>query len=248
MAEFLFRRNVVLEALRGHRRQLHQLWLRNGQTKAQTAPFLSLAKTRQLPVHYADKQQLSQMVGDASHQGVVLEAEPFPYSNIDEIMALASERQEAPLLLMLDLVQGPQNIGMLLRTAEACGAHGVILQERRAPDITPHVVAFSAGASEHLLIAKEVNLVQAIQQLKERDIWIAGLDTGEDAQLLGQIDLNRSLALVVGHEGEGLRRLVRQRCDFILALPMRGMVESLNAAVSGSIALYAAWQARGFTQ
>jgi 23S rRNA (guanosine2251-2'-O)-methyltransferase len=112
--------------------------------------------------------------------------------------------------------------------------------------VTPHTVTYSAGATEHLLIAQVTNLVQTITELKERDIWIVGLDIGEDAKALGDLDLNMALGLVVGHEGEGLRRLVRQRCDWLLRLPMRGRVESLNAAVAGSIALYAVWQARGF--
>ncbi len=246
MPEYLFRRNVVWEALRGKRRQLRQLWLKKGEAKAQTAPLEAAAHQRGIPVRYADKQELTRLAGDNSHQGVVLEAEPFPYASLEEMLDLAVQRGERPFLLILDLVQGPQNIGMLLRTAEACGVHGVIMQERRAPDITPHVVAFAAGATEHLLIAQETNLVQAIQWLQQRNVWMVGLDTGADAQLLGNLDLNMSLALVVGHEGEGVRRLVREKCDFILQLPMRGQVESLNAAASGSIALYAAWQARGF--
>ena len=246
MPEYLFRRNVVWEALRGKRRQLRQLWLKKGEAKAQTAPLEAVARQRGIPVRYADKQELTRLAGDNSHQGVVLEAEPFPYARLEEMLDLAVQRGERPFLLILDLVQGPQNIGLLLRTAEACGVHGIIMQERRAPDITPHVAAFAAGATEHLLIAQETNLVQAIQWLQQRNVWIVGLDTGAEAQLLGKIDLNMSLALVVGHEGEGLRRLVREKCDFILWLPMRGQVESLNAAVSGSIALYAAWQSRGF--
>lgn len=246
MPEYLFRRNVVREALRGERRQLRQLWLRKGEPQAEIAPLEAAARQRGLPIRYADKQELTRLAGDNSHQGVVLEAEPFPYASLEEILGLAAQREECPLLLLLDLVQGPQNVGMLLRTAEACGVHGVVMQERRAPDVTPHVAAFAAGATEHLLIARETNLVQAMQWLKQRNVWIVGLDTGPDAHLLGNLNLNMSLALVVGHEGEGLRRLVREKCDFILQLPMRGQLESLNAAVSGSIALYAAWQARGF--
>lgn len=246
MVEYLFRRNVVREALRGERRHLRQLWLKRGESKAEMAPLEAAARQRGLPVRYTDKQELTRLAGDNSHQGVVLEAEPFPYASLEEMLDLAAQREERPFLLILDLVQGPQNIGVLLRTAEACGVHGVIIQERRAPDVTPHVVAFAAGATEHLLIARETNLVQAIQWLQQRNVWVVGLDTGPDAQLLGNLDLHMSLALVVGHEGEGLRRLVREKCDFILQLPMRGQVESLNAAASGSIALYAAWQARGF--
>lgn len=244
--EYLFRRNATLEALRANRRQLHQLWLQEGQPKKQFADLEKAARQRDLPIHYTSKHQLGLLAGDSSHQGVVLEAEPYPYAEPEEMLQLAHQQHEKPFLLVLDLVQGPQNIGMLLRTAEACGVHGVILQDRRAPEITPEMVAFSAGASEHLLIAKVTNLVQTLQWLKNQNVWTVGLDVGEDARGLGTHDLNIPIALIVGHEGDGLRRLVRESCDLILKLPMRGRVESLNAAVSGSVALYAAWQARGF--
>jgi 23S rRNA (guanosine2251-2'-O)-methyltransferase len=186
------------------------------------------------------------MARDSKHQGVALEVGPYPYSDVESMLELANERGERPFLLLLDLLHGPQNIGSLLRTAEICGVHGVILQDRRAPDITPSVVQYSAGAAEHLLIAQVTNLVQTIKQLQENDVWIAGMDLVETAQPLGQIDLDRALGIVVGHEGSGLRRLVGENCDFLIKLPQRGHVESLNAAVAGSILVYAAWQARGF--
>ena len=185
-------------------------------------------------------------MNDGSHQGVVIEVGPYEYSSVEEILDRAGSRGEPPFLLILDLLHGPQNIGMLLRAAEACGVHGVILQDRRAPDITPQTVIYSAGAAEHLHIAQVTNLVQTLKKLQENDIWIAGLDVDERAQLLGQVDLNLPLGIVVGHEGSGLRRLVRENCDFLVELPMRGAVGSLNAATAGAVALYMAWQARGF--
>ncbi len=247
MPDYLYRRNVVLEALRGERRGLRRLWLQDGLGRQHVGSLEAAATARGLPVERVDKGRLSRLAGDTSHQGTVLEADAYPYATLPEILDRAVQRGEPPLILLLDLVQGPQNVGVLLRTAEACGVHGVVMQARRAPDVTPSVVAFAAGATEHLLIAQETNLNQAIEWLRSRNVWVAGLDTGPDAQPLGQVDLDRSLALVVGHEGEGLRRLVRDRCDFIVALPMRGQVASLNAAAAGSIALYAAWAARGYS-
>ena len=147
-------------------------------------------------------------------------------------------------MLLLDLLHGPQNIGSLLRTAEICGVHGVIIQDRRAPDITPSVVIYSAGAAEHLHVAQVTNLVDVMRQLKEEDVWLVGMDLSDEAQPLHQIDLNMSIGIVVGHEGQGMRRLVRETCDLRITLPMRGHVLSLNVATAGSIALYAAWQAR----
>jgi 23S rRNA (guanosine2251-2'-O)-methyltransferase len=244
VSERLFRRNTVLEALQGERRQLRKLWLQDGLRMEKI--FLAAAEASGVPVEMVGKAQLTRMAGDSSHQGVLLEAGPYPYSDLEEILGLAEERGEPPLLLLLDLLQGPQNIGTLLRAAEACGVHGVLVQDRRAPEITPRVVMFSAGAAEHLLIAQVTNLARTIDDLKAADIWIAGLDMVDEAQLLGQIDLNMPLGVVVGHEGVGLRRLVRERCDFLVKLPMRGRVASLNAATAGSVVLYAAWEARGY--
>lgn len=244
--DLLYRRNPVLEAVRGGRRELHRLWLQRDGRDEQLEAIQSEARQRGVAVSYAGKQKLNNLVQDGSHQGVVLETGPYPYSSLKEILLYAANEGERPFLLLLDLLHGPQNIGALLRTAEICGVHGVIIQDRRAPDITPAVVIHSAGAAEHLRVAQVTNLVHTMRRLKEEDVWLVGLDVDEDAQGLDSIDLNMSLGIVVGHEGQGMRRLVRETCDFLLCLPMRGRVASLNAAIAGSIALYQAWQARGF--
>ena len=250
--EALVRRHPVLEALRARRRMLHRLYVERerGAAERDLQPILAAAKAAGVAVTSLDRRALDQLAqrhaADGKHQGVLLEVGPYPYAEVDEMLGLAELRGERPLLLLLDLLHGPQNIGALLRTAEACGVHGVILQDRRAPEITPSVVQFAAGATEHLLIAKVTNLAQTMRELKAAGVWLAGMDLDETAEAVGQVDLDRALGIVVGHEGEGLRRLVRERCDFLIRLPMRGQVESLNAAVAGSILLYIAWQARGF--
>lgn len=205
-----------------------------------------MARSRGVPIERTEKGELSRLAGDSGHQGVVLEVGPYRYSELDDVLDLAGERGELPFLLLFDLLHGPQNIGALLRAAEACGVHGIIIQDRRAPDITPSVVMYSAGATEHLHIVQVTNLVRTIRWLKEAEIWIVGLDLSEESIPLGQIDLDMALGIVIGHEGSGLRRLVRENCDFLLKLPMRGQIESLNAATAGAIVLYAAWQARDF--
>ncbi len=247
MTEYLIRRNTVLEALRGYRREIFCLWLQAGSDKKVSRPLLTAAQDRHIPIKTADKAKLSQLAGDGSHQGVVLEVGPYAYAGVEEMLALAQTRGERPFLLLLDLLHGPQNIGTLLRTAEIVGVHGVILPDRRAPDITTAVTQFSAGATEHLLIAQVTNLVQVIKQLQANDVWIVGLDLTEGAQPLPDVDLNMAIGIVVGHEGEGMRRLVRESCDIRLKLPQKGQVASLNAAVAGSVVLYQAWQARRFT-
>lgn len=246
MSEFLIRRNPVLEALRANRRTIHRLILQDKLDRKLAHPFLQLAKKNRVEVQTMPKQRLGQLVQDASHQGMALEVDAYPYVQMEEMLQLARTRQERPFLLLLDLLHGPQNIGSLLRTAEICGVHGVVMQDRRAPDITTAVSQYSAGAAEHLLIAQETNLVQAIHYLQKNDIWIIGLDLADDAQSVAQVNLDRAAGIVVGHEGNGMRRLVRQACDIRLKLPQKGHVESLNAAVAGSILLYATWQARGF--
>ncbi len=242
--EYLYRRNVVLESLRAGKRSLFKLWLQQGVRQEQEV--IHLARSLNVQIETTDKQKLSELAGDKGHQGLVLETGPYPYSSLEEILELAHHRGERPFLLLFDLLHGPQNIGTLLRTAEACGVHGIIMQDRRAPDITPSVVVYSAGAAEHLLIAVVTNLSRTIEQLKQEGVWIVGLDLGEDALDLQSVDLDVPLGVVIGHEGQGLRRLVRERCDYLVKLPMRGQVASLNAATAGAVMLYEAWQARGF--
>ncbi|MDJ0755985.1 MAG: 23S rRNA (guanosine(2251)-2'-O)-methyltransferase RlmB [Ardenticatenaceae bacterium] len=246
MSEFLIRRNPVLEALRGRRRPLYRLWVQKDGPSKLLRPILQQAHQVNIEVREVGKQKLGNLCQSGDHQGVVLEAGGYRYAEISDMLALAESKNEQPFILIFDLVQGTYNVGTLLRSADVCGVHGVIMQTRRAPDINPTIVQHSQGATEHLHIAQVTNLSQAIGELKGQDIWVAGLDIDEGGYSWGEIDLNRPLALVVGHEGEGLRRRVREQCDFIFRLPMKGHVDSLNAAVAGSVALYAAWQARQF--
>jgi 23S rRNA (guanosine2251-2'-O)-methyltransferase len=245
MREFIFGRNPVYEVIHAGRRQVYNLQVAEGaQEKGRLAQTLAEAARRGIPVRRVPRARLDHESN--SHQGVAAEVEEYPYVNLEDVLALAEERSEPPLILLLDIIQNPQNLGTLLRTAEAVGVHGVILPERRGVGITPAVVNASAGASEHMLVAV-MNLARAIQALKEREVWIVGLEGTPEARLPGEVDLSGPLGLVIGNEGEGMRRLVRQSCDFLLRLPMRGKIESLNAAVAGSIALYMAWQARNYS-
>jgi 23S rRNA (guanosine2251-2'-O)-methyltransferase len=177
-------------------------------------------------------------------QGVALETGDYIYASAEDILRLARTRNEAPFLLLLDHLQDPQNFGTLMRTAEAMGVHGIVIPERRAVAVTPAVSNASAGAVEHMLITKVVNLNRTIDELKERNIWVFGLDGSAETPLIAQANFKGALALVVGSEGEGLSRLTREKCDFLVRIPMHGQIESLNAAVAGSIALYLARQAR----
>ncbi len=245
MAELLYGRNAVREALRARRRQLHRLTISSGvQPTGVIAEIVRLAEEASVPVQRSERQVLDRQLREVNHQGVMLETGPYPYVELEQCLAAAQERKEPALLLLLDHLQDPQNVGTLLRTAEVVGAHGVALPGRRAAEITPAVVNASSGASEHLRVVLVVNLVQTMAELQQAGVWVVGLEHDPAAQELDQADLCMPLALVVGAEGAGLARLVRERCDFLVRLSMAGQVASLNAAVAGSIALYNAWRQR----
>lgn len=244
MREWIGGRNAVYETLRAGRRQFFKLQIADGaQEKGRLAEIIQNASEQRIPVERVARARLDALA--SGHQGVALEASQYPYSTLADILDLAVQLKEPPFILILDTLQDPQNLGTLLRTAEAVGVHGVLLPLRRTVTVTPAVVNASSGASEHLLIAQS-NLAQAIQTLKESDIWVTGLEGGSTALDIDQVRLDGPLALVVGNEGEGMRQLVRESCDVLMRLPMRGQVASLNAAVAGSVALYLAWQRRKF--
>jgi 23S rRNA (guanosine2251-2'-O)-methyltransferase len=178
---------------------------------------------------------------------VALEVSNYPYVEVAAILKWARKLEEQPFVLALDHLQDPHNLGALLRTAEVAGIHGAIIPGRRAVEVTPAVVSASAGASEHVRVARVTNLAQTFESLKNDGLWIIGLENHPDALPYHQVDLNLPLILVVGAEDKGLSRLVRERCDVLLRLPVRGQIESLNASVAGGIALYAALAARGFS-
>jgi len=242
MKEWITGKNPVYEVFHAKRRQPFRLWVAMGlQQKGRIIEIFRLATERKIPVDWVPRVKLDEL--SDSHQGIALEVSSYPYSSVDEILEIATRRVEPHFILVLDLIQNPQNLGVLLRTAEAVGIHGVLIPLARAAMVTPAVVTASSGACEHLLIAP-INLSQAITRLKEADTWVIGLEGTPTNQPLDKVDLDRPIALVVGNEGEGMRPLVRRSCDLLASLPMRGKVKSLNAAVAGSIALYMALQAR----
>jgi 23S rRNA (guanosine2251-2'-O)-methyltransferase len=243
MKEFIYSRNAVYETLRARRRDIFKLQIAEGaQEKGRLADILKMAKDRRIPVEKVQRARLDKF--HQNHQGVVAEVNGYIYSDVVEILDHASQKNEQPFILLLDSLNDPQNFGTLLRTAEVVGVHGVIIPLAHTVEVTPAVVNASSGASEHLRIVRS-NLAQTIDSLKAENVWIVGLD--ENGETIGektQRHLTGSVGLVVGSEGEGIRQLIRSKCDIVLKLPMRGQVESLNAAVAGSVALYLAYLAR----
>ena len=243
MPEYIWGRNPVLETLHSIR-QVKKILLVEGQRESPPiAAIIHEAERRQVPIEFVPRARLDQLSKGAVHQGSVALVEERRYTDLDEILASAIRKQEPPFLLLLDAIQDVNNLGSLLRTAEAAGVHGVIIPEHRAAEINATVIKTSAGATEHLLIAQEQNLTRTIDYLKSQNIWVAGL-AGEGNTFYTEANLTGPLALVVGNEGKGISRLVREHCDLLMKLPMHGYINSLNAAVAGSIALYEALRQR----
>ncbi len=234
----------MYEILRAGRRRVHRILLGEGiQRRGRVAWITEHAVASGIPLESAPRARLERLVPGSG--AVVAEVEPYPYVSPADVLDRAREAGEPALVLALDVLQDPQNLGTLLRTAEAVGVHGVLLPRHGSVGITAAVVGASAGACEHLLVARD-NLARCLGWLKENGLWVVGLEASPQAFLLDDVDLSLPLVLVVGSEGEGMRKLVRQHCDYLARLPMRGRVESLNAAVAGSLALYAIWAARGY--
>ncbi|HTO99953.1 MAG TPA: 23S rRNA (guanosine(2251)-2'-O)-methyltransferase RlmB [Anaerolineales bacterium] len=243
MRELIYGRNAVYETLRAARREVFSVQLADGVKPAgRIVDIMELAAGSSIPARLLPRAKLDKL--NANHQGVALEVGEYRYSDVIDILEEAGRRKEKPFVLVIDALQDPQNFGSLLRTAEAAGVHGVVIPLARAVGVTPAVVNASSGASEHLHIA-QANLSQAIDALKESDVWIVGLDqAGQPIDDKADRHLSGAVALVVGSEGEGLHQLTRKKCDVLLKLPMKGRIESLNAAVAGSVALYLAMLAR----
>ncbi len=205
--------------------------------------LVAQASSRGIVAQQVGRAILDQAARGGNHQGIAAELPDRAEASLEEALELAQGRGEPPLLLLLDHLQDPQNFGTLLRTADAAGVHGVVFPEHRAAGVTPAVVRASAGAIEHLLVINAGNLVQAIEELQRKRVWVVGLDQ-EAEQPFWEMDASLPLALVVGSEGSGLSRLAKKRCDFLVRIPSRGRVASLNAAVAGSIVLYDVWRRR----
>ena len=237
MKEFIYSRNAVYEALRAKRRQFFSIEIAEGaQEKGKLAEIVKLAGQHKIKVNRVSRGRLDKI--HQNHQGVIAEVSGYPYADVTDIIEHAKD--EPPFVLLLDSLQDPQNFGTLIRTAEAVGVHGIIIPLARSVEVTPAAVNASSGASEHMLIAKS-NLSQAMDALRDADIWLVGLDQAGAEVEANSRHLKGALGLVVGSEGEGIHELTRKKCDIVLKLPMKGQIESLNAAVAGSVALYLAY-------
>jgi 23S rRNA (guanosine2251-2'-O)-methyltransferase len=230
--------NPVRELLRAGGEGLSELWIAEGGARERALSELSrLARRARAKVRTAPRQKLDRLAGAPAHQGVVAVVSDYRYRDLEELLAVAAGTGEAPLLVVLDGIEDPQNLGAIIRSAHALGAHGVVLPRDRAAGISPAAAKASAGAVEHCPVARVVNLTQALERLKERGIWSVAT-AADAARDLSEVDLTGPLALVVGSEGKGIRPLVRRTCDDVARIPMAGRVASLNASAAAAIGLY----------
>ena len=234
-------RNPIIEALKNNR-PIEKIMVNKASKEGSIKKILAMAKENRVIIQEVDRHKLDEMSESHAHQGVIAITSDYRYYDLDEILEIPRQKGEDPFFIILDGITDPHNLGSIIRTADAVGAHAVIIPKRRSVQITPIVAKASAGAVEYLPVCKVTNIVNTIKTLKENGLWIAAVDM--DGQTFYQQNLGGPLGLVVGSEGEGISRLVKQNCDFTVSMPMSGNVTSLNASVAGGILLYEVYRQR----
>ncbi|WP_187116286.1 23S rRNA (guanosine(2251)-2'-O)-methyltransferase RlmB [Kurthia massiliensis] len=239
--EMIAGKNPVLEALRSTR-DINKIWIAEGVKKSSITELLDMAKERKIVVQFAPKQKLDKLSSE-HHQGVVASVAAYNYAELDDIFKIAEERGEDPFIIILDELEDPHNLGSIMRTADAVGAHGIIIPRRRSVTLTAVVAKASTGAIEYIPTVRVNNLSQTVDELKERGVWIAGTDA-KGSQDYRRMDATLPLAVIIGSEGRGMSRILTEKCDFLYNLPMVGHVTSLNASVAASLLMYEVYRKR----
>ncbi|MDB5055577.1 MAG: methyltransferase [Bacilli bacterium] len=234
--EYIGGKHPILEAMRAGR-TINKIWIADNAQKHYSLPIIAEAKALGILVQTADRRKIDQMVEGVQTQGVAAQVAAYDYVEVDDILQRAREKEQEPFILILDEIEDPHNLGSILRSADCTGVHGVIIPKRRSVGLTATVAKTSAGAIEYVPVAKVTNIAQTIDLLKEKGVWIAGAD-GDAKQNVYQADLNMPLAIVIGNEGNGIGRLIKEKCDFLVKLPMAGQINSLNASVAASVLMY----------
>jgi 23S rRNA (guanosine2251-2'-O)-methyltransferase len=239
--EYIVGKNPVIEALRSER-DINKILIAEGSQRGQMQQITQLAKEANVIVQFVPKKKIDQISGE-NHQGVLAYIAAYQYAEIDDLFAAAEKKNEPPFFLLLDEIEDPHNLGSIMRTADAAGAHGIIIPKRRAVGLTATVAKASTGAIEYIPVVRVTNMARTIEELKERGVWIAGTDASgkEDYR---QFDSTIPLGLVIGSEGKGMGRLIRDKCDFLIHLPMVGKVTSLNASVAAALLMYEVYRKR----
>jgi len=229
-------KHPVLEALRSGR-ELNKIWIAEGAQKNATSSIIAEAKKQGVILQVVDKRKLDQLAPGLNHQGIVAQAAAADYVELEDLLEIPGQRGETPFFIILDEIEDSHNLGSILRTAECTGVHGVIIPKRRSVGLTATVLKTSAGAAEHVPVARVTNLAQSIERMKEQGIWVAGADVAANADVYKQ-SFDMPLALVIGNEAKGIGRLIKEKCDFLVKLPMAGQLNSLNASVAAGVLMY----------
>ncbi len=243
MSDKIYGRKPVLELLRSGNRTIHHIHILTGAKDDTIYTIEAQAKAQGIPVSSESKHKLDQLVGHDKHQGVVASCAGFEYASVRDLIDAAQAKGENLLVVALDELEDPQNLGAILRTCEAAGVHGVLIPRNRTATVNPTVVKVSAGAADNVLIAQESNINEALRKLKDAGAWVVGADAEAETEI-HQYDFSRPTVIVIGSEGKGLRRLVREHCDTMVKIPMYGKVSSLNASVSAALLIYEAVRRR----
>jgi len=228
-------RNAIIEAFRAGK-TIDKLFVLDGCHDGPVSTIIREAKKRDTIINYVSKERLDSMSATKKHQGVIAYAAAYEYAEIEDVFKIAEEKGEAPFVIILDNIEDPHNLGAIIRTANLAGAHGVIIPKRRAVGLTATVARTSAGALNYTPVVKVTNISNTIEELKERGMWFVCADMG--GEVMYNLDLKGSIGLVVGNEGEGVSRLVKEKCDFIVSIPMKGNIDSLNASVAAGVLAY----------
>ena len=236
-------RNAVLELLETGK-DINKIFIANGEKHGSINKIISIAKERKIVIVEVDRAKLNQMAMSDNHQGVIAIVPPFDYCEVEDILEEANKKQEKPFILILDGIEDPHNLGSVIRTAETAGVHGIIIPKRRAATVNSTVYKVSAGAVEHMKIARVNNLNETIKYLKDNDIWVCGTDMDAKNYYYNE-KFDGPIAIVIGSEGFGMSRLVKENCDFLVKIPMKGKITSLNASVSAGIVMYEVVKQRG---
>ncbi|MFC7678171.1 23S rRNA (guanosine(2251)-2'-O)-methyltransferase RlmB [Paenibacillus sp. GCM10028914] len=235
--EVIAGKHSVTEALRSGR-TINKIWVAENAQKHLITPIIAEARKLGIVIQNVDKRKLDQLVPGVQHQGVVAQAAPHAYVEVDDLLKIAEDKGESPFLLILDEIEDPHNLGSILRTADCTGAHGVILPKRRSAQITATVSKTSAGAVEYVPVARVTNLAQTIEQLKEKGVWVVGTVVDAVEEIYDTNVFNGPVAIVIGNESKGMGRLIREKCDVLVKLPMAGQINSLNASVAAGVVMY----------
>jgi 23S rRNA (guanosine2251-2'-O)-methyltransferase len=235
-------RNPVLEAIRSNR-TIEKILIARGTGEGSIREIIGKAREKGIVIQEVDRQRLDEISDSNAHQGVIAYVTPYEYVEVEDLIKRAEDKGESPFIVILDEITDPHNLGAIIRTAECCGAHGIVIPKRRSVGLSPAAIKASAGAVEYLPVAKVTNLVSTLELLKKQGFWIAGADT-EGNSYTAQ-DLTGPIALVVGSEGKGIGRLIKEKCDFLVSIPIKGNIDSLNASVAAGILMYEVVRQRG---